>query len=86
MVFWIVVQCSLVVRNQRFEGRAASVFRVEFRDGGDVSDYAKLQSISNIAKWSYSVYQCQIKESECICSVIKQNIDYEYSGTWEPSF
>jgi len=36
-VFWVVVPCSLVLGNQRFEGRAASIFRIEVRNQGDVS-------------------------------------------------
>jgi hypothetical protein len=37
VVSWVVALCSLVVRNQRFGGRPASVFRVEIRDQGYVS-------------------------------------------------
>jgi hypothetical protein len=37
-VFWVVAPCSLVVGNQRFGGRAASIFRVEFHDQGEVPD------------------------------------------------
>jgi hypothetical protein len=37
VVFWVVALCSLVVGNRHFGGRAASIFRVEDPDEGDVS-------------------------------------------------
>jgi len=37
VVFWVVSPCNVVVGNQRFEGRAASIFRVVIHDHGDVS-------------------------------------------------
>jgi len=37
MVFWIIVPCSLVVANQCFRGRAASISRVEVWGQGDRS-------------------------------------------------
>jgi hypothetical protein len=37
VVSWVIVPFSLVDGNQRFGGRAASIFRVEVRDHGDVS-------------------------------------------------
>jgi hypothetical protein len=35
--FWVVSPCSKVAGNQSFGGRAASIFRVEVHDHGDVS-------------------------------------------------
>jgi hypothetical protein len=35
--FWLVAPRNLVVGDQRFGGRAASIFRVDIRGQGDVS-------------------------------------------------
>jgi len=37
MAFCAVMSCSSVVGNQRFEGRATSINRVEIRDKGNVA-------------------------------------------------
>jgi len=39
VVIWTAGLCSVVVGNQRFRGRAASIFRVEVRDHGGVSNH-----------------------------------------------
>jgi hypothetical protein len=35
MVFWVVTLCNFEVRNQRFGGRAASIFSFDVCDQGD---------------------------------------------------
>jgi len=74
MVFWVVTPCSMVVGNQRFGGRTASIFKVEVRGKGDTfSGY-----ISVGEDW------IQIAEGRIKCQVlgnirtfIEQVSDYE---------
>jgi hypothetical protein len=69
----VVVPCSLVVRNQRFGVRAASIFRIEFRDQGDLSTALFQQSttISLLSPWKSRTSLCR-QQCNGYSSLIKQ--------------